>query len=543
MPTLLEERQEGFADLSRLHPPESMRRGGDTRAVSHAHYRGTDSCNFRPWIAEALQPAWSFGPQRYAFLAQALALAEVSGRWGLVMGVEELVGESRARRLRRISSRERIVLGLSAGAFLSVAAALALLLPSERATEPLLLLGLVFGYTLIARVRFEFGNWFVVPEGLAFVPLLLMAPLPYVPALVALAAVLSIVPDVFRGTQHRERLVTCCSDCWFSIGPVLVLAALAPGDASLDHVAAYAAALVAQFAFDFAWVAIRDRALDRLPLSNTLADYVGVVRFDAILAPIAFAITLSAVDQPLMLLTVGPLVWLLEILSRDRRERYTAALELQRAYRGTVMLLADVVEFDDQYTADHSRSVVELVHATADDLGVDRSRRQELEFAALLHDVGKIAIPKEILNKPAALTDSEFEVMKTHTIEGQFMLDRVGGLLGRVGEIVRSCHERWDGTGYPDALRGEEIPLESRIVFAADALNAMTTNRPYRNAMSTAEAIEELRAGAGTQFDPAVVDALCAIVAAGAPATASAADEVRALLARTSVAGGVGARA
>jgi HD domain len=459
------------------------------------------------------------------------------------MGAEELVGESRARKLRRISSRERIVLGISAGLFLTVAAALALFLPSERETQPFLLLGLVLGYTLMARVRFEFGNWFVVPEGLAFVPLLLMAPLPFVPALVALAAVLSIVPDVFRGTQHRERLITCCSDCWFSIGPVLVLAAAAPGQASLDHVAAYAAALAAQFTFDFAWVAIRDHALDRLPLSRMVQDYIGVVRFDAILAPIAFAITLSAVDQPLMLLTVGPLVWLLEILSRDRRERYTAALELQRAYRGTVMLLADVVEFDDQYTADHSRSVVELVHATADELGIDRSRRQELEFAALLHDVGKIAIPKEILNKPAALTDSEFEVMKTHTIEGQFMLDRVGGLLGRVGEIVRSCHERWDGTGYPDALRGDEIPLESRIVFAADAFNAMTTNRPYRNAMSTAEALDELRAGAGTQFDPAVVDALCTLIESGAPAIASAADEVRALLARTSVADSVGARA
>jgi HD domain len=459
------------------------------------------------------------------------------------MGAEELVGESRARKLRRISSRERIVLGLSAGLFLSVAAALAIFLPSDRDTEPLLLLGLVLGYTLIARVRFEFGNWFVVPEGLAFVPLLLLAPLPYVPALVALAAVLSIVPDVFRGTQHRERLITCCSDCWFSIGPVLVLAALAPGQASLDHVGAYAVALAAQFTFDFAWVAIRDHALDRLPLSTMVQDYIGVVRFDAILAPIAFAITLSAVDQPLMLLTVGPLVWLLEILSRDRRERYTAALELQRAYRGTVMLLADVVEFDDQYTADHSRSVVELVHATADELGVERSRRQELEFAALLHDVGKIAIPKEILNKPAALTDSEFEVMKTHTIEGQFMLDRVGGLLGRVGEIVRSCHERWDGTGYPDALRGEEIPLESRIVFAADAFNAMTTNRPYRNAMSQTEALEELRAGAGTQFDPTVVEALAALIESGAPAVASAADEVRALLARTSVADSLGARA
>ena len=458
------------------------------------------------------------------------------------MGVEELVGEARARYPRRMSSRERAVLGVSAFAFLSAAGLIASLLPSEREAEPLVALGLVLGYALISRVRFEFGNLFVVPEGLAFVPLLLLAPLPYVPLLVALAAALSIVPEVIDRSLHRERLVTAFSDCWFSIGPVLVLAVFAPGPVSLDHTAAYVAAVGAQFAFDFVWVVLRDRAVDRLPLKTIVDNYGGVLRFDAILAPIAFAITLSAADQPLMLLTVGPLVWLLEILSRDRRERYSATLELQRAYRGTVMLLADVVEFEDQYTADHSRSVVDLVHATADELGVDANHRQELEFAALLHDVGKIAIPKEILNKPAALTDSEFEVMKTHTIEGQFMLDRVGGLLARVGEIVRSCHERWDGNGYPDALVGEEIPLESRIVFAADAYNAMTTNRPYRAAMSQADALEELRAGAGTQFDPTVVEALCAVVEAGAPITATATDEVRALL-RTATAEGLGARA
>jgi HD domain len=459
------------------------------------------------------------------------------------MGAEELVGEARARRHRGISSRERTILGLSAVAFLITAALIALLVPSERETQPLLLVGLVLGYALISRVRFEVGNSFVVPEALAFVPLLLIAPLPYVPLLVGLAAVLSVVSQVFDRSMHWERVITSCSDCWFSVGPVLVLAAFAPGEVSLDSIGWYVAALAAQFAFDFSWAALRDHAVDGLSFRVILHDYLEVVRFDAILVPVAFAITLSAADQPLMLLTVGPLVWMLDIFSRDRRERYTAALELQRAYRGTVMLLADVVEFDDQYTADHSRSVVELVHATADELGVERSRRQELEFAALLHDVGKIAIPKEILNKPAALTDSEFEVMKTHTIEGQFMLDRVGGLLGRVGEIVRSCHERWDGTGYPDALRGEQIPLESRIVFAADAFNAMTTNRPYRNAMSSAAAIEELRAGAGTQFDPAVVEALSTIIEAGAPASASAADEVRALLARTSVADSIGARA
>jgi HD-GYP domain-containing protein (c-di-GMP phosphodiesterase class II) len=460
------------------------------------------------------------------------------------MDTDFLVGEARARNPRRMDSRERRVLGLSAAAFLGTATLLATVLPNERETQPLLLVGLVIGYAFISRVRFEFGNWFVVPEALAFVPLLLLAPLPYVPLLVALQAPLSMLPDLIDGSRHRERVLTSSGDSWFSIGPVLVLAAFAPGDASVDHAGVYLGALIAQFASDFVWGwLIRDRLIDRLPLKTALNDYLAVLRFDAILALIAFAITIAALEEQLLLLTVGPLVWLLEILSRDRRERYTAALELQRAYRGTVMLLADVVEFDDQYTADHSRSVVELVHATADVMGVERSRRQELEFAALLHDVGKIAIPKEILNKPAALTDSEFEVMKTHTIEGQFMLDRVGGLLGRVGEIVRSCHERWDGTGYPDALRGEEIPLESRIVFAADAFNAMTTNRPYRNAMSTAEALDELRAGAGSQFDPAVVEALCSLIEAGAPTSTSAADEVRALLARTSVPNGVGARA
>jgi HD-GYP domain-containing protein (c-di-GMP phosphodiesterase class II) len=455
---------------------------------------------------------------------------------------EQLVGEARARHPRGLNSRERTVVGISAAGFLVVAIAAAFVLPVERDASPLLIAALVAGYALISRVRFEFGNWFVVPEPLVFVPLVLIVPLPYVLLLVALASTLSILPELSNGSWHRERAVTCLSDCWFAVGPVAVLAAFAPGEVSLAHAPVYLAALLAQFAFDFAWTVVRDRAADRLPYSTILHNYVGVLRFDAILAPIAFTITESAADQAAMLLSIGPLVWLLEILSRDRRERYAAALELQRAYRGTVMLLSDVVEFDDQYTADHSRSVVDLVHATADHLGVDPSRRQELEFAALLHDVGKIAIPKEILNKPAALTEAEFEVMKSHTIEGQFMLDRVGGLLGRVGEIVRSCHERWDGTGYPDGLRGEEIPLESRIVFAADAWNAMTTDRPYRPALSRDHALEEIRRGCGTQFDPAVVEALYVAIDAPQPLTTPA-DEVRELLARNTVPEGLPAQA
>jgi HD-GYP domain-containing protein (c-di-GMP phosphodiesterase class II) len=194
------------------------------------------------------------------------------------------------------------------------------------------------------------------------------------------------------------------------------------------------------------------------------------------------------------------------------------------------MLLSDVLEHEDEYTADHSRSVVDLVNAVADELDIDTEARQELEFAAMLHDVGKISIPKEILHKPAALTEPEFEIIKGHTIEGQFMLDRVGGLLGRVGDVVRSCHERWDGKGYPDGLAGEQIPLAARIVFVCDAYNAMTTDRPYRTAMTSAAAVKELIDNAGTQFDPTVVAGLVSVVEQGAaPVTTT--DGVRAVLA------------
>ena len=121
------------------------------------------------------------------------------------------------------------------------------------------------------------------------------------------------------------------------------------------------------------------------------------------------------------------------------------------------------------------------------------------------------------------------------------MLDRVGGLLGRVGEVVRSCHERWDGTGYPDGLAREEIPLASRVVFACDAYNAMTTDRPYRRAMSSNAAIEELRANTATQFDPKIVNALVAVVERGAFTPVTSIEGVRAVLAGAPVPQSAGA--
>ena len=274
-----------------------------------------------------------------------------------------------------------------------------------------------------------------------------------------------------------------------------------------------------------------------MPFKERVSLWLGIARVDAILrADRAAGHRAAAVEHPIALLAIAPITWLFHSFAQDREERYAKTLELHRAYRGTVMLLSDVVESEDTYTAQHSRSVVELVNAVADELAIAPESRQELEFAAMLHDVGKIVIPKEILNKPTSLTDSEFEVMKTHTIEGQFMLDRVGGLLGRVGEIVRSCHERWDGKGYPDGLAGEDIPFASRIVFCCDAYNAMTSDRVYRRAMASGEALAELIEERRDAVRPAASSTPCTAWWRPGGPVFSGADEVRAVLASSPLA-------
>src|SRR3954453_7670302 len=158
----------------------------------------------------------------------------------------------------------------------------------------------------------------------------------------------------------------------------------------------------------------------------------------------------------------------------------------------------------------HSEGVVDLALAVGDEMGLDPARRRNLEFGALLHDVGKIAVPKAIINKPGPLDDDEWEIMRGHTIEGQRLLDKVGGFMREVGLVVRSSHERFDGDGYPDGLAGEQIPLGARIVACCDAFSAMTTDRSYRKARSAREALEELERCSGSQFDPVVVEALLA---------------------------------
>jgi putative nucleotidyltransferase with HDIG domain len=194
------------------------------------------------------------------------------------------------------------------------------------------------------------------------------------------------------------------------------------------------------------------------------------------------------------------------------------SLELGRAYRGTALLLRDLLEEDDEYTGRHTEDVVGLTVSVAERMGLDEDTRRTAELGALLHDIGKIAVPDAIINKPGPLDDDEWAIMKTHTVEGERMLAQVGGLLADVGLVVRASHERWDGGGYPDGLAGEQIPLAACIVSACDAFNAMTTDRSYRKALPLSVAVSELRKNSGTQFCPAVVDALVGLVLEAEPA-------------------------
>jgi HD-GYP domain-containing protein (c-di-GMP phosphodiesterase class II)/putative methionine-R-sulfoxide reductase with GAF domain len=185
---------------------------------------------------------------------------------------------------------------------------------------------------------------------------------------------------------------------------------------------------------------------------------------------------------------------------------------LERTFVSTVEALANALEAKDEHTSAHARSITDMAVAVGEEMGFDADVLKRLELGALFHDIGKIGIAADILLKPGPLTRNERTTMETHPELGEQIIWPIERLRD-VRPIVRHCHERWDGGGYPDHMEGEEIPVEARIVFVCDAFHAMTTDRIYRKRLSLPEALRRLKAGAGSQFDPAVVDVFLRLVA------------------------------
>jgi diguanylate cyclase (GGDEF)-like protein len=184
---------------------------------------------------------------------------------------------------------------------------------------------------------------------------------------------------------------------------------------------------------------------------------------------------------------------------------------LERAYLGTAEALSAALEAKDSYTASHSHGIVSRAEAVGRLMGLEEPDLRELQLGAAFHDIGKLGIPEATLNKRGSVSRDERQLLEQHTVIGERILAPVEFLSG-VLPLVRHAHERWDGYGYPDGLAGEDIPLGARIIFACDAWDAMTTDRPYRRAMNAGDAAEEMRRGAGSQFDPQVVEAVMQVV-------------------------------
>ena len=419
-------------------------------------------------------------------------------------------GDAReARAPQRAEQLSELVAGVG---FLAAALALAILAPWPRHLSVPVMAVIVVTYLLVSRVGFVVGDGYTLPTQMVLVPMLFLLPTPLVPITVGCLAVIARLAECVASGSPKRRAGQAFGDAWHALGPALVLVLTSSERFSWTQWPIYLGALAAQGTFDALAACARGWFSERIRPAVQLGLYLWIFAVDVELSAIGVLIAAASVHNAALVLLALPVAHMLSIFARERRQRLEHFRALGSAYRGTALLLGDVVEADDAYTGSHSRGVLQLSLAVADALGLDPAARRQVELGALLHDVGKVRVPKEILHKPGPLDDEEWKVMHRHTLEGEAMLQQVGGVLTDVGRVVRSSHEHYDGSGYPDGLAGQAIPLESRIVTACDAYSAMTTDRPYRRRRSAAAALEEMERCSGSQFDLAVVAALCEVL-------------------------------
>ncbi len=270
-----------------------------------------------------------------------------------------------------------------------------------------------------------------------------------------------------------------------------------------NEILAFIGASIAYFTVHTFFISINSRLYAKKP-SNT--GWLSVVRMlylnYAVLTIMAFIMTEIYKDTSSEWRLFNILLFFIPILLVSHSFRlYT---NIRQSYLNTVKAMVAAIEAKDPYTKGHSERVAELTLAVAREFGIPDRELQKLEYAALLHDAGKIGIPEQILNKPCPLSTQEYEEVKKHSVLGAEILQKIKFLSSK-SDVVLHHHERYDGSGYPAGLSGNNIPLESRILAVADTYDAMTTDRPFRAAKTPAQAMEEMERLSEVQFDPRVM--------------------------------------
>ena len=331
--------------------------------------------------------------------------------------------------------------------------------------------------------------------------MLLLLPTPTVPLLVALALIITTLIDALRGRVARDRALLSVADAWFALAPAAVLIVGGAQTPDWADWPVYVAALLAMIALDSVIYVARVWACLGEDPRTVLGELKMAHRVDALLFPVGLLAAFAAVDQPYAVLLVLPLAGLFTIFAGEREARVEQALELSGAYRGTALLLGDVIEADDAYTgAAHARtsSSSPSRSPTSSASTTRRAGARRVRRAAARRRQDRDP-ERDHQQARAARRRGVGDHEDPHDRGPADARDASAGCSAKVGLVVRASHERYDGGGYPDGLAGEQIPLAARIVSACDAFNAMTTDRSYREAMR-----HEARGGAARQRRHAV---------------------------------------
>lgn len=358
-------------------------------------------------------------------------------------------------------------------------------------------------------IDFAVGPDRTAKSSVAFLPLLASAVIFPPIAAAAAAAIVEAFSELFLKTRVLWRAAFNISQSALAIGIAsLVYSSFGrPDSGTIGTVLAFGALAIASFGTNFGLVSGFFAVRNNQSFFNTLRYVVGSgganLFYGLLASPVAFAAALLY-DR----FYIGGLLMIILPIMLIRYS-YLSKVQLQQANQDLLRVLIKAIETRDPYTSGHSVRVSTLARAIADDLNVGRRNAEKIETAALLHDIGKIdMIYAPIIRKPADLTEEERTVIRSHATKGAELLRTLSSVDDEVIRGVRYHHERWDGTGYPDGLKGKEIPLAARIIMLCDSIDAMLSDRPYRRALSVDVVKAELVRCSGTQFDPDVVDVI-----------------------------------